>query len=267
MPFVALLCGDAAASLFKRYSWVTAGVLAIVLQGGWSALYFPYTGMAAITCLNVPCALSTAGISEPLYGLREAGQWLNANGKPTDKIVTLAAPHVLQAYLPNLQVLFAPALPPNAQQQQALLDRLRAKYVVVNDWYKRNGIAFSAPGFRLVYATNARHGDVSIYARSNPAYDSGALPDLPESAISDLQKANGKRVLFIANGPNVRTSHWIQNLIQSAPLVFRAPMTPSNVGSGTVIAPHSSALAAQLRTKYRPAQRLAGGQYEVFYTR
>lgn len=267
MPFVALLCGDAAAWIFRRYAWVAAGALALVLQGGWSALFFPYTGMAALTCLNVPCALSSAGVSEPLYGLREAGQWLSANGKPADKIVTLAAPHVLQAYLPALQVLFAPALPPAAKQQQALLDGLHAKYVVVNDWYKRNDIAFSAPDFRLVYSTNARYGDVSIYARRNPGYDSGALPDLPESAIRALQEANGKRVLFIANGANVRTSHWIQNLIQNAPLFFRVPMTLSNIGSGTVIAPRSSALAAQLRTKYQAAETLGDGQYDVYYVR
>ena len=267
MPFVALLCGDAAASIFKRYTWVAAGALALVLQGAWSALFFPYTGMAAITCVSVPCALNTAGISEPLYGLREAGQWLNANGKPTDKIVTLAAPHVLQAYLPNLQVLFAPALPPKARDQQGMLDGLHAKYVVLNDWYKHSGIPFAAPGFRLVYSTNARYGDVSIYARRDAGYDSGALPDLPESDIRALQDANGKRVLFIANGANVRTSHWIQNLIQYAPLVFRAPMTLSNIGSGTVIVPHSSALAGQLRSKYRPAQRLGGGRYDVYYVR
>lgn len=267
MPFIAIVCADAAASLLRRVDWKAVGAIIVILQGGWSALFFPYPALASVTCATTACSTEVAGIPEPVYGLREAAGWLDAHGTQREKVLTLAAPHVLQAYLPQMQVLFSPDLPPSSAQQQALADKLRVRYVVLTDWYKRMNVPFTAPGFHAVYAAAPRFGDVTVYARNDAAYKPHSLPDVPEDEILDLHPSDANPVVFVSAGTNVHTSHWIQNLVQTGPYMSRVALTTSNMRDATVVVPAGSVLDRELRAIAKPRQALRGGAYHVYVVR
>lgn len=262
LPFIALLCGDAAAQLTLRNGYAVAGVT-FLLQGAWSGIFFPYTGTASILCPSVRCSLDRAGVAEPVYGLREAAQWFQKNGRGDERVVTLAAPHVLQAYLPQMQVLFAPSLPASAMDQEDLLDSLHARYVVITAWYEAGGYAFVAPNFKLEYQTPDREGGVRVFSRTDNQTGTTVRPDLSQSDLDSVDGGSPRRILFAAAGANVRTTHWMQNLIETAPLPGYVAPTVSNVGTGLVIVPENSPLDRGLRQKHRITGKIRG-VYDVY---
>jgi hypothetical protein len=260
-PFIAML-GGASADLFSgKLTYAPFGLL-LALQSVWCALFFPYLGQARLTCDSAECVESSFAPAEPVYGLREAAAWLRSHTAPHDVILAAAAPHTLQAYLPQRQVLFASIFPQSsAAQQQDTLHALRPKYVVENPWSKYYGNGVSTSSLRLVYSTAPRDGGVSIYRWEGTPR--AALPDLPASKLAPYISSSSQRILFIGDGAQVTGARLLSGIIQISRLqaVDGPEVSLQNLGTGVVVAPLRSSIAEALAYQTRLA---VVGPYGVF---
>jgi len=263
VPFLAMLGAAAARVVAQRINATAVFTAALVTQAGWSALFYPYTGMAGIICLTPACSLERLGVDEPVYGLREAASWLGNHAGSNDVVVALAAPHVLQSYLENQQVLFMPALPVAPTPQHEVLETLRARFVVGTALSRDHLPPVVDSSFKIAYSTSDRFGAVTIYERRGDRFHGAARSDLTPVDIEPFLQ-DGNRIQFFGDGAAVRTISTIRGLIQISTLPPAPRLSLDDIGSGTIIAPADTRVAAQLTALYRSAGEIGPDRYAVY---
>jgi hypothetical protein len=261
-PFIALAGSDVVAANIRRQVMpVTIGVL-LVLGIFWNAAYFPYVGMARLSCLSPQCSLGRFGPAEPAYGMREAAAWLRSHTTARDIVAAVAAPHTLQAYLPDYTVLLAGEFPANAPAQDDEMRQLGVKYLVENPWSEFFGQGVLTKHLQLVFETNARQGSAKIYRWR------GSLvrrpPDIMVERLLPYIHPDDQRIQFIGDGAQVREARLLPRMIQISRLsaIDGPPLSMRNLGGGVIIAPRSSPIAAQLSSLHLLYGRI--GPYAIF---
>jgi len=173
-PFFQLVAASTIVLLTARLR-AGAVVAASAAVFAWSALYFPYTASAALGCGDFPCSVRRWGVDEPVYGLKEAAQWIRDNLPRGTGIGALAAPHILQVQLDGYPVQFV-HLGTNRRQQEAALNEAGVRYLVANAWSQyRDRERLLVPGARIVWRSSSRAGFAQIFALARYKSRNGTL--------------------------------------------------------------------------------------------
>ena len=77
-PFLQLVAGYPII-LFAARIRIAAVASACVAVFAWSAIYFPYASAATLGCATFSCSAERWGVDEPVYGLKEAAQWIRSH--------------------------------------------------------------------------------------------------------------------------------------------------------------------------------------------
>lgn len=213
----------------------------------WALIYWPYPSAASIGCFSLQCTSERWGVSEPVYGLREAAAWIRTHTGRDALIGALSAPHILQD---EVEGRFVRSLwmPPDVRAQQRTIRDSGVEYIVGNAWSQANHDV-PRTNVTVAWAGPARFGSPIVYSVRHPS-PAWLWPDAPNwSSARTLIPPAAPRIVAFPRQDSYLGRLAVTKLVTPSQPLGPAPPEPAalvQLGGGVLLTQDAATLAREL---------------------